>query len=515
MPNNTTIPLSDLDLAGFIAIVLKGASGVPATADLERAARAFAYLEERSSGRVVYGINTGFGPMAQKAIAADDRLAMQYNLIRSHAAGGGADLPDEVVRGMMVVRAVTFLKGGSGVSRGIIDQLLAYLEHGICPRVPEHGGVGASGDLVQQAHLGFGLIGEGYATLKGERMLMADALRRTALAPVQLGLRDGLAIVNGTACMTAVGLLNVHRAQLLFDRAVSISALITEVIGSWNDHLSEPLNAAKRHAGQRKVAQRMRNTLDGSKLIRQRADHAEHDVDANGTFTDTVQEIYSIRCVPQILGPILDVIEHAETTLLNELHSIDDNPFTDPETGIHHGGNFHGDQVALEMDILRLAVVKLGMLCERQLNFLFNDRINGRFPPFLNMERQGVTLGMQGMQFTATSSTAANQALATSLYVHSIPNNNDNQDIVSMGTNAAMATARALDNTARTMSITAIAVAQAVDLAGNRDQLSPAGAAFHSAVRKITGPIVSTSDPAASLEAVESSLLRPLSSWQR
>jgi histidine ammonia-lyase len=506
-----------MDLSGFIERVLGGTLFVPAREELDRAARAYDYLKGFSAGKVIYGINTGFGPMAQRAVPAADRTALQYNLVRSHAAGAGDPFPDEVVRAMMLVRAITFLKGGSGVSLPVIEQLCAFLKKGICPIVPEKGGVGASGDLTQQAHLGLGLIGEGEGRYQGVRAPMKHILAQCGLKPVSLDLRDGLAILNGTACMTGLGLLNVHHAHQLVEQAIAMSALLTEVMGTWNDHLSAALNEAKLHPGQREVAARMRQALDGSKRMRDRAHHLYRadDHTEDGTFDDRVQEHYSIRCVPQVLGPILETVQRAEEVLLRELHSVDDNPFTQPEEGVFHGGNFHGDQVALEMDTLRLAIVKLSMLVERQLNFLMNDRVNRRFPAFLNMERPGLTLGMQGMQFTATSTTAENQALATSLYIHSIPNNNDNQDVVSMGTNAASATERVLTNTARIMSIQAIALAQAVDIGQLREELSQSGVRFQDSVRSVCAPIDSASSPMTSIKAVEEKLFRPVAAWRK
>ena len=506
-----------MDLNGFIGIVMEGSRFSPSKSEYELAERSHTYLKEFANGKVIYGINTGFGPMAQRVIPEADRTALQYNLVRSHASGAGADLPDEVIRAMLLVRAVTFLKGGSAVTKGVLDGLTSYLDKGICPRVPELGGVGASGDLVQQAHLGLGLIGEGTGTHNGRKDTMAAILKAAGLKPVELGLRDGLAILNGTACMTGMGLLNIHHAYRLLDRSIAMGAVLTEILEAWDDHLSETLNGAKRHAGQREVAERMRNYITGSKLTRDRSGHlySGKEVDENGVFTEIVQEQYSIRCIPQILGPVLDTIRNAEKVLLDELHSVDDNPFTDPSSGVYHGGNFHGDQVALEMDKLRLAVVKMCMLAERQLNFLMNDKVNQRFPAFLNMERPGITLGMQGMQFTATSTTAENQALSTSLYVHSIPNNNDNQDVVSMGTNAASATARVLRNTDRVMAIEALAVAQAVDISGSLKKMSKAGRDFHAMVRAASAPIDSTSEPAIAIEAVASGIFRPLPSWQK
>ena len=512
-----SLPATTLDLHGFIDVVLGGHAFRASESDLAKAQRAYEHLLAFADGKVIYGINTGFGPMAQHAVPPADRTTLQYNLVRSHAAGAGDDLPDETVRAMLLVRAITFLQGGSAVSREVIEQLIAFLDKGICPRVPSQGGVGASGDLTQQAHLGLGLIGGGDGRVMGRSATMASILEANGLAPVQLKLRDGLAIVNGTACMTGAGLLNVHHAMLLLDRSIAMSAMLTELVGAWDDHLSAPLNEAKRHAGQREVASLMRTALDGSQLVRSRHEHLYNGSigASNGTFAEVVQELYSIRCVPQILGPVMDTVRNAERVLLDELYSIDDNPLTDPERGVFHGGNFHGDQVALEMDKLRLAVVKMCMLCERQLNFLLNDRANNRFPAFLNMETPGLTLGMQGMQFTATSTTAENQALATSLYVHSIPNNNDNQDVVSMGTNAALATTRVLNNTGRVMSILAIALAQAADIAGRNSELSTCGHTLHGSVRAATDPIVSSSDPAGSIAAVEQALFTPRSTWRK
>lgn len=516
-PISTSAIATDMDLNGFIAHVLAGAPFVPAPAELERARRTYGYLKDFAAGKVIYGINTGFGPMAQRVVATADQEALQYNLVRSHAAGAGNAFADDVVRAMMLVRMVTFLKGGSGVSLPVIGQLGTYLEKGICPIVPEKGGVGASGDLVQQAHLGLGLIGEGEGTYRGERRPMKDILQQCSVKPVRLDLRDGLAILNGTACMTGLGLLNVYRAKSLMEHAIGMCALLMEALDTWNDHLSAPLNEAKLHPGQREVARRIRQALDGSSRMRDRAEHlyraAEHS--SNGTFNDLVQEHYSIRCVPQVLGPILETVQQAETVLLRELHSVDDNPFTVPDEGVFHGGNFHGDQVSLEMDKLRLAIVKLSMLMERQLNFLLNDRLNQRFPPFLNVETPGLTLGMQGMQFTATSTTAENQALATSLYIHSIPNNHDNQDVVSMGTNAASATDRVLANTAKVMSIHAIALAQAVDLADCRNALSATGGRLYDRVRSVCPVIDSTSVPTVSIAAVENELFSPDASWRK
>ena len=501
----------DIDLEQFLAIVLNGAAFVPDPADLDGAERSFAFLNDFAKDKVIYGINTGFGPLAQYHIPDSDLDRLQYNLVRSHASGMGRPFPDTVVRGLMLSRVMTFLLGHSGVSRPVIDRIALFLNKGIHPTVPQHGSVGASGDLVQQAHLGLALIGEGTATYQGVRRPMAEILKELDLAPVELHMRDGLGVVNGTACMSGIAAINVHHARQLVDRALSMGALISEVVGAYDDHLSAELNGAKRHTGQNSVAAAMRERLTGAGRTKKREEHLYTNGRANGqVFEDKVQEHYSIRCIPQVLGPILDTVTITAGQVLDELLSVDDNPVVDHRAGsVYHGGNFHGDQVALCMDQLKLAMVKLSMLTERQLNYLMNDKVNGRFPPFLNMGRVGIDYGLQGIQFTATSTTAENQALSTSLYVHSIPNNNDNQDIVSMGTNAAWSTTRVIDNTAQVMAIQCLALAQAVDIAGIAGTLSPSNKAFYAAIRKVMPAVVQDAPSSAKLQELKTALLIP------
>jgi histidine ammonia-lyase len=253
------------------------------------------------------------------------------------------------------------------------------------------------------------------------------------------------------------------------------SAMINELVESFDDHFSDGLNMAKLHAGQRSVARLMQQILDDSGLIRRRADHLYH---ANQTgdldvFQQKIQEYYSLRCVPQVLGPVLDTLLYAVEVLTNEVNSTNDNPIIDAaEQNVFHGGNFHGDYVALEMDKVRISICKLSMLAERQINFLMNPKLNEKLPPFVNLGRPGINLGMQGVQFTAVSTVAENQTLSNPMYIHSISCNNDNQDIVSMGTNAALLTRKVIDNTFQVLAIEMITIIQAIDYLDIRDKLS-------------------------------------------
>jgi histidine ammonia-lyase len=250
--------------------------------------------------------------------------------------------------------------------------------------------------------------------------------------------------------------------------------MINEIVEAFDDHYSFELNIVKHHKGQNKIAAMMRDILKDSKMIRDRSEHLYNPDNLDQeVFEDKVQEYYSLRCVTQVLGPIYDTILQAEEVLVNELNSVNDNPVIDHENkNIFHGGNFHGDYVSLEMDKLKIAITKLSMLSERQLNYLLNNKLNQKLPPFVNLGVLGFNFGMQGMQFTATSTVAENQTLSFPMYVHSIPNNNDNQDIVSMGCNAALMTKKVIDNSFEVLAIQLMTILQAIDYIECQNRLS-------------------------------------------
>jgi len=454
---------------------------------LKKVSESFEFLREFSKDKVIYGINTGFGPMAQYKISETNQIQLQYNLIRSHSAGSGDLLPEKCVRAAMLARLNTLLKGYSGVHVSVVLLLKDFLNYGIYPNIYRHGGVGASGDLVQLSHLALALIGEGKVKYQGKERETADVFNELDLKPMKIKLREGLALINGTSVMTGISLSNIFFVKRLLNYSLVISSMINEIVQSYDDHFSAELNSVKFHEGQERVAEEMRNILLSSKLIKKRQDYLYKENNHNvEVFEDKVQEYYSLRCVPQILGPIYDTLLYSEEILVSEINSVNDNPIIDKEhNNVFHGGNFHGDYVALEADKLKIAVTKLSMLAERQLNFLMNDKLNKILPPFVNLGTLGLNLGMQGAQFTAVSTVAENQTLSNPMTVHSIPNNNDNQDVVSMGTNAALLTQKVIRNTFEVLAIELISLVQAVDYLDVKKQLSGISQKLYEDIRKI------------------------------
>ncbi len=442
---------------------------------LQEVADCHRFLINFSKDKLIYGINTGFGPMAQYRIEDADRVQLQLNLIRSHCSGMGKLLSPIQSRAALLARLNTMLCARSGIHPDTVELMAALLNAEAYPCMYHHGGVGASGDLVQLAHLALGLIGEGNFWYRGEVVTAAEVYAATGLQPMQIHIREGLGMLNGTSSMTGIGAINVLHARKLMTGQILFSLMVNEIMEAYDDHFSEELNAVKLHKGQQVVAKAMRAISRKSRLLRKRHEHLYDKKVTESVLQDKVQEYYSLRCVPQILGPIYDTIENAAQIIEQEINSVNDNPVIDPHKEmIYHGGNFHGDYVSLEMDKLKIAVTKLSMLAERQLNFLLNHHLNQKLPPFINAGTLGLNFGVQGMQYPATSNVAENQTLSNPMYVHSIPNNNDNQDIVSMGTNSAAMCAQVIENSFEVLSVHALAIIQAIDYKGYKDRLSPA-----------------------------------------
>lgn len=446
----------------------------------------YEFLNAYAKDKVIYGINTGLGPMAQFKISEEDQKQLQYNLIRSHSSGSGNPFTEGIARATVLARLNSLMRAHSGIHHDAVELLKEFINHKIVPVIYERGGVGASGDLVQLAHLALNLIGEGNLLEDGKPVSTKQVFEKHSLKPLNVYLREGLALMNGTSAMTGIGMVNMIQAKKILSISVLLSAITNELMKSFDDHFSFELNHVKEHKGQSEIAGLMRSVLNDSKLIRKRPEHLYHRKFEEAVFTDKVQEYYSLRCVPQILGPVYDTLANTQRVLEDEVNSVNDNPIIDHDKEmVYHGGNFHGDYVSLEMDKLKVVISKLCMLAERQLNYLMNDKLNQKLPPFINLGKLGLNFGIQGIQFTATSTTAENQTLSYPMYLHSISNNNDNQDIVSMGCNAALLTQRVIDNTFDVLSIQAIALAQAIDYLKCTARLSSEGLRFYESMREI------------------------------
>ena len=402
----------------------------------------------------VYGINTGFGKLAQTRIADDDLAQLQTNLVLSHSAGVGRPLAAPVVRLMLLLKAASLAHGMSGVRLALIDALLALLNADVLPVVPAKGSVGASGDLAPLAHLSGVLIGVGEAFVSGQRMPALQALGHAGLAPLKLGPKEGLALLNGTQASTALAIHAVQRVRRVFDVAVAVGAMTVDAAKGSDTPFDDRIHAARGQRGQREVAARYREWLAGSVL---RASHLD---------CDRVQDPYCLRCQPQVMGACLDQIEHAWGILLIEANGVSDNPlvFADTDPTKHRalsGGNFHAEPVAFAADNLALAIAEIGALAERRTAMLMDPVLSG-LPAFL-IEHGGLNSGFMIAQVTSAALASENKSLAHPASVDSLPTSANQEDHVSMATFAARRLHAMLDNTAGVVAIEWLCAAQAIE----------------------------------------------------
>jgi len=402
----------------------------------------------------VYGVNTGFGDLAQVRIAHGDLAKLQLNLLRSHAAGVGDPLPRDVTRAILLLRANTLAAGRSGVRPETIDLLLDLLNRGVHPVIPMHGSVGASGDLAPLAHAALVVVGEGEATFEDKPMSGADALKRAGLKPVELGPKEALALINGTQVMTAIGCLALHDAETLATTADIVGALSAEALRATDAAWDEALQDARPHAGQRVVAANLRRLVHGSPII---ASHRVGD--------PRVQDPYSIRCMPQVHGASRDALAYTRGVLEIEINSVTDNPLVFAEQKrIVSGGNFHGQPVAIALDLATIAVAELADISESRVDRLTNGHTSG-LPPFLTSDA-GMNSGFMVAQYTAAALVVENRMRSLPASVESITTSADMEDHVSMGVHAAHKLAAVVTNTRNVLAIEALCAAQGLDLLG-------------------------------------------------
>ncbi len=494
MSNTITITGADLTISDISNFIQDDEAQVVFGEQVEfQLERSRTFLESQMKEKIIYGVNTGFGPMASHLIGKESLTKLQYNLIHSHAVGMGQPVHHSFVLAAMLVRLNTLAKGRSGVSLELLQHLRSAINHRIIPVVPEHGSVGASGDLVQLAHIALGLIGKGQVWFRQHYVPAHKALAEVAMTSYALKPKEGLSLINGTSFMSGVAALMCADTDRLLSLATRTSALARELIGGFDDGVAERFHEFRPHPGQMAVARELRELTAGSQMVKQREQlHAKHHITEETHLIDEdVQEIYSFRCVPQILGPMLDSLMQARGIIETEINSVTDNPVVDADQSkFWHGGHFHGEYIAMVSDQLRANIAKLTMMTERRLNFFLNQKVNKRLPPFLNMAKPGLTLALQGLQFVATSTAAQGQTLAFPHRIHSISTNGDNQDIVSMGTDCALLTMKAIEGAYVVLAIEMIALAQVTDILQVRNWLSPESQMLYEAIREKIKPVL-------------------------
>lgn len=424
---------------------------------------------------VRYGITTGFGKFCDVVINRESNAALQRNLIMSHAVGVGDPLPDEVVRAMMALRANALAVGFSGARTSTARSLVAMLNAGIVPIVPEKGSLGASGDLAPLAHMALSLCGMGDCLYRGKRMPSAEALAACGLAPVELAAKEGLALINGTQCMTAVAALAVDDAAVLADTADIVAALTIQALRGITDAFDKRVHDARGQPGQSESAAGILAMLEGSRC-------------ATRQGQERVQDAYALRCSPQVHGASRDAIGYAYAAVEREVNAATDNPLIfanpdDPSGGdIISGGNFHGQPIALAMDFLGIALAELASISERRLERLVNPALSNGLPAFL-VKDGGLNSGFMIIQYAAAALVSENKVLAHPASVDSIPSSANQEDHVSMGTIAARKAREILGNARTVLALELLAACQALDLRQAAADLSPAGAAVYRLVR--------------------------------
>jgi histidine ammonia-lyase len=477
--NTIVIDGGPLTRADVISVARDGAEVVtgPQLADRMTLARDVVQAAVDSS-EVVYGITTGFGALASTHIGRDQTEALQYNLVRSHAAGVGEPLPDELVRAMLLLRARTLAQGHSGVRPEIVERLIEMLNLGILPLVPSQGSVGASGDLAPFAHLALPLIGEGKVRWNGEVLSAADALAKAGLEQLRLQTKEGLSLLNGTEGMTAMGILAHDQANgLLLAADVACALTVEAVLGSSRPFRPE-VHALRPHPGQQRSALRIAALLEGSEIGASHADDFHH----------AVQDAYSLRCAPQVHGAVADTLDHMERVLEIEMGSVVDNPIVFPESAeVISAGNFHGQPLAFVLDFCAIAVTELGSISERRTDRMLDPTRSAGLPAFLSPD-PGVNSGYMISQYTQAALVAENRVLSHPASVESIPTSGMQEDHVSMGWGAGRKLFPVLENTRRVLAVEMLCAAQAFEY---RKPLRPAPgtAAVVSLIREHVPPL--------------------------
>ena len=472
MKNGITIVAGKLSLAALRRIA---SGGTPvaldaATRSIIEASRQ-AVQKAVDHGAPAYGINTGFGKLAKTHIAHDQLERLQTNLVHSHAVGTGPLLDDATVRLVLVLKAASLARGYSGVRPEVIDALMALYNAGVLPAIPAQGSVGASGDLAPLAHMTLALMGEGEVRIDGTTVAASEGLRRAGLSAMSLAAKEGLALLNGTQVSTALALKALFEAEDIFAAAVVTGALSVDAAKGSDTPFDARIQQVRGQPGQIDVAAKYRALLSGSEI---RRSHLVND--------DRVQDPYSLRCQPQVMGACLDLVRHVAATLSIEANAVTDNPLVFADSGeVLSGGNFHGEPVALAADVLALAIAEIGALSERRIALLIDESLSG-LPPFL-VRDPGINSGFMMAHVTAAALASENKSLAHPASVDSLPTSANQEDHVSMSTFAARRLGDMTRNSRTIVAIELLAAAQGIDFRAPL-KTSEKLQAVHASVRK-------------------------------
>ena len=463
-------------VADVVAVARRGEEVRVSDGALSRMAASRRIVESLAGGEPAYGISTGFGALANTTIPADRRAALQQSLIRSHAAGMGPAVEPEVVRAMMFLRVRTLAFGASGARPQVAESLVRLINAGVVPVVPEHGSLGASGDLAPLAHAALVLIGEGEVLTDDGSIDAAEALARAGIEPLQLAEKEGLALTNGTDGILGMLCLAAHDAKHLLAVADIVAACSVEALLATDRAFAADLLALRPHPGQQASAANLRAVLAGSPIV---ASHRHGD--------DRVQDAYSIRCTPQVHGAARDTLEFVIAVTDRELASAIDNPMVLPDGRVESCGNFHGAPVALAADYLAIAAAEVGAIAERRIDRLLDPGRSQGLPPFL-AEEPGVDSGLMIGQYTAAALCAENRRLAAPAAVDSLPTSAMQEDHVSMGWGAARKLRRVLDNLRRILAVEWVTAARGIELRAPLQPAAGTAAAVSLLRRRVPGP---------------------------
>jgi histidine ammonia-lyase len=479
----------DLTVADVVSVARGGRSVAVADDARQHMAVSRAVIERVvASGETVYGVTTGFGDLADVRISPEQTATLQRNLVRSHAAGFGDPLPTEVVRAMLLLRAAALAVGLSGVRPELVDLLVAMLNAGVHPVIPSRGSVGASGDLAPLAHLAQVVIGEGKAEVGGTVVPGADALAAAGLEPMELQAKEGLALLNGTQLMAAIGALALTDAGILVRTADVTGAMSLEAMLGTAAAFDESLMWARPHPGQLASAARLRALLTDSEIG-----------DSHRSSPHKVQDPYSLRCMPQVHGAVADALSPLDDAVSVELNAATDNPLVFPDGRVVSGGNFHGEPLALALDHARLALTALATISERRTARILDARLSG-LPAFLASE-PGIESGLMLAQYSAAAAVNELKTTAHPAAADTIPTSANQEDHVSMGATSALLLRDAVDRATTVLAVEALCAARGLDL---RAPLRPGRgvAAAHAAVRRVVPPLDGDRSPAPDIAAL-------------